>query len=58
LFFEKYAKEVGFDPEIPSNWYSQPRENILAAKVFLTLKKKGRERKGVRESPQKYAQIF
>eukprot|EP00026_Physarum_polycephalum_P004726 Phypoly_transcript_04749.p1 GENE.Phypoly_transcript_04749~~Phypoly_transcript_04749.p1 ORF type:complete len:686 (+),score=82.56 Phypoly_transcript_04749:167-2059(+) len=30
IFFEKYAKENQFDPKIASNWYSQPRGNILS----------------------------
>eukprot|EP00026_Physarum_polycephalum_P008136 Phypoly_transcript_08214.p1 GENE.Phypoly_transcript_08214~~Phypoly_transcript_08214.p1 ORF type:complete len:513 (-),score=83.64 Phypoly_transcript_08214:5-1384(-) len=31
-FFEKYAKERGFDPLVASNWYLQPRENITNTK--------------------------
>jgi len=34
LFFEQYAKEVGFDPLLPDNWYLQPQNNILSRKVF------------------------
>jgi hypothetical protein len=33
-FFEEYAKENGFDPLNPKNWYSQPRKKIEAKKVF------------------------
>eukprot|EP00026_Physarum_polycephalum_P002112 Phypoly_transcript_02116.p1 GENE.Phypoly_transcript_02116~~Phypoly_transcript_02116.p1 ORF type:complete len:954 (+),score=114.83 Phypoly_transcript_02116:59-2920(+) len=29
-FFEKYAKENGFDPLNPEEWYRQPRKRILA----------------------------
>jgi hypothetical protein len=32
-FFENYAKENGFDPHDPENWYLQPKDNILAVKV-------------------------
>lgn len=32
--FEKYAEENEFDPLIPENWYSQPRNKILAYKVY------------------------
>jgi hypothetical protein len=28
--FENYAKIHGFDPEIPENWYQQPKEKILS----------------------------
>jgi len=31
-FFVKYATDNGFDPLIPTNWYSHPRGNIMAAK--------------------------
>jgi hypothetical protein len=34
-FFEKYAKDQGFDPLIPENWYSQTYENIVAVTVSL-----------------------
>lgn len=33
-FFEKYAREVGFDPLIADNWYAQSHETILAQKVY------------------------
>jgi hypothetical protein len=32
-FFEDYAKENGFDPLIPDNWYSQSRDKIMSTKV-------------------------
>jgi hypothetical protein len=32
-FFEDYAKQNGFDPYNPVNWYTQPRENIMSVKV-------------------------
>jgi hypothetical protein len=32
--FVKYAKENGFDPLNPENWYLQPRKKILEIKVF------------------------
>lgn len=31
--FEKYAREAGFDPLIPSNWYSQSLTKIMSIKV-------------------------
>eukprot|EP00026_Physarum_polycephalum_P012597 Phypoly_transcript_12920.p1 GENE.Phypoly_transcript_12920~~Phypoly_transcript_12920.p1 ORF type:complete len:356 (+),score=59.55 Phypoly_transcript_12920:23-1069(+) len=31
-FFENYAKDHGFDPLKPENWYKQPRDKILATK--------------------------
>jgi hypothetical protein len=34
-FFEAYAKENGFDPLIANNWYSIPKETIMAVKVCL-----------------------
>jgi hypothetical protein len=34
-FFEQYAKQNGFDPLIPTNWYVQFKHNILATKVIL-----------------------
>ena len=33
-FFEEYAKVNGFDPLVPSNWYSQPSEKIMMCKVY------------------------
>jgi hypothetical protein len=33
-FFEKYAKENGFDPLQAANWYLQPTEKIMATKVI------------------------
>jgi len=32
-FFEKYAKEKGFDPLHSSLWYLQPKSQIMAQKV-------------------------
>ena len=34
-FFLSYAKQNGFDYLVPSNWYDQPREKIMAAKVCI-----------------------
>jgi hypothetical protein len=34
LFFENYAKDNGFDPFFPENWYFQNTKNILAIKVL------------------------
>ena len=34
-FFEKYAKQNGFDPLDPELWYSQTKENILAAVSYI-----------------------
>lgn len=34
-FFERYAKENKFDPLIADNWYSQPRDKLLASKVLI-----------------------
>jgi hypothetical protein len=36
LFFENYAKDNGFDPFVPENWYFQTAKNILAIKVLNT----------------------
>lgn len=36
-FFEKLAREWGFDPLVPSNWYSQSHDSILALQVFFLL---------------------
>ena len=33
IFFENYAKQNGFDPLIPDNWYTQPRRTILSTMV-------------------------
>jgi hypothetical protein len=35
-FFEKYAKDHGFDPLIPKNWYSVSYRSILSKVVCLT----------------------
>ena len=37
LFFENYARTNNFDPLVPSNWYAQPRDNLLSAKVSSPL---------------------
>jgi hypothetical protein len=36
LFFENYAKDNGFDPLVPENWYFQTVKNIIAIKVLNT----------------------
>jgi len=36
-WLEKYAKERGFDPLVPDNWYSQTISSISSVKVFLSL---------------------
>eukprot|EP00026_Physarum_polycephalum_P011168 Phypoly_transcript_11369.p1 GENE.Phypoly_transcript_11369~~Phypoly_transcript_11369.p1 ORF type:complete len:392 (+),score=44.19 Phypoly_transcript_11369:39-1178(+) len=36
-FLEKYAKEHGFNPAVPENWYMQKRKDILAKKGALRL---------------------
>jgi hypothetical protein len=48
-FFESYAKQKGFDPLIPENWYKQSRNLFLGQVFFLEQgwsreekKKKGR----------------
>lgn len=33
-FFEEYAKENGFDPYQPDNWYSQAKHKIEEKKVL------------------------
>lgn len=33
IFFEKFARERGFDPLIADNWYSQKRREIINQKV-------------------------
>ena len=35
-FFENYAKEHGFDPLVPENWYLQSRKRIANYKVLLS----------------------
>jgi hypothetical protein len=35
LFFENYAKDNGFDPLVPENWYFQTIKNILSITVCL-----------------------
>jgi hypothetical protein len=35
LFFENYAKDNGFDPLVPENWYFQTAKNILSITVWL-----------------------
>jgi hypothetical protein len=32
-FFENYARDHGFDPGNPENWYSQPYKKIISVKV-------------------------
>lgn len=32
-FFERYAKDHGFDPLVAENWYIQSRWHILSTKV-------------------------
>lgn len=34
-FFQAYASQERFDPLNAVNWYSQPKEKILAMKVFF-----------------------
>jgi hypothetical protein len=36
-FFEKYAQSCGFDPLVPENWYSVPKQTILALKVLIII---------------------
>eukprot|EP00026_Physarum_polycephalum_P001524 Phypoly_transcript_01526.p1 GENE.Phypoly_transcript_01526~~Phypoly_transcript_01526.p1 ORF type:complete len:780 (-),score=98.01 Phypoly_transcript_01526:986-3034(-) len=36
-FFEDYAKKHGFNPLIPSQWYSHPVENLLSEKVLSSI---------------------
>ena len=33
-FFENYAKQHGFDPLKPENWYKQRRKTIISTKVY------------------------
>jgi hypothetical protein len=33
-FFENYAKNNGFDPLIPENWYSVTTESVKSVLVF------------------------
>ena len=33
IFFESYAKENGFDPRVPENWYALSSQQIMSAKV-------------------------
>jgi hypothetical protein len=33
IFFENYAKKYDFDPLVPKNWYSQPRNKLMAVVV-------------------------
>jgi hypothetical protein len=32
-FFEKYAKEHGFDSRDPAGWYTQPSDKILSSEA-------------------------
>ena len=34
-YFEKYAKQNGFDPLNSDNWYLQPKIKVVTVKVFL-----------------------
>lgn len=36
-FFEKYAKERGFDALIADNWYSQSKSEILSVPVSYSI---------------------
>lgn len=36
-FFEDYAKEKGFDPLVPHNWYRLPRSDIADIKVLIII---------------------
>lgn len=36
-FFENYAKENGFDPLVPDNWYKHPYINISQIKVLSNI---------------------
>jgi hypothetical protein len=36
-FFENYAKEQGFDPRDPNNWYSQSTDKIITTLVHYRL---------------------
>ncbi len=33
--FEIYAKENGFDPLVPEDWYPQPKQSMLAFSVII-----------------------
>jgi len=34
LLFEDYAKQNGFDPLHPENWYLQPKHKVMAIKAI------------------------
>jgi hypothetical protein len=36
-FFEEYALAHKFNPLVPKNWYSEPRERIMSTLVFFFL---------------------
>jgi len=36
-FFQNYAKQHGFDPLVPENWYKESRTKVLAAKGAATI---------------------
>jgi hypothetical protein len=36
-FFESYAKQNGFDPLIPENWYNTSTKKLLAKKVLFSV---------------------
>eukprot|EP00026_Physarum_polycephalum_P001731 Phypoly_transcript_01733.p1 GENE.Phypoly_transcript_01733~~Phypoly_transcript_01733.p1 ORF type:complete len:1003 (+),score=155.23 Phypoly_transcript_01733:421-3009(+) len=36
-FFEKYARDNGFDPKKPENWYAQPPDLIMSVKSANTV---------------------
>jgi hypothetical protein len=33
-YFEKFAKEAGFDPLVPEGWYQQKKKHLMTLKVF------------------------
>lgn len=36
-FFEEHAAQAGFDPLVPSNWFTISKKHLLAKKVFFFL---------------------
>lgn len=36
-FFERYAREHGFDAKDPEGWYKQSKKQILATKVLINI---------------------
>lgn len=36
-FFQNFAKDNGFDPNVPENWYRLKKEKLVSAKVSFLI---------------------